>query len=188
MAGLDARGWYRELAKRRRREYLKINLLKNRTSRRISDKINPSFLKNRSSRSITDPEEMDRIMCRSDVVAVCNTQDDLEVASFNNRLVLEIDPDCPDEILFKKIAAELKRARTGKVRRINVKTWAKHRILMLYDLKLMGHEVSKNRKQLAMWMFPEIKNEKRRGDKFDRATEYLAAALHSLNTLRAQTA
>jgi hypothetical protein len=126
-------------------------------------------------------------MCRTDVVAICNTQDDLEVAHYNGRVVLEIDPACPDEILFKKIAIVLKRARKGKSRRINTRAWEKHRILALYDLKLMGYDLSKDRKQLAAWLFQEISDEKRRGDKFDRAIKYLGAALSSLKTLRAQT-
>jgi hypothetical protein len=101
--------------------------------------------------------------------------------------VLEIDPNCPDEILFEKIATVLKRARNKPARRINTKAWAEHRILALYDLRLMGYDLSKDRKQLAAWLFPEINNEKPRGDKFDRANEYLKAAMASLNALRAQS-
>ena len=134
MARLDERGWYRELAKRQRREYFKAT---------------PRLYK---GRRIADPEEMDRIMCRTDVVAVCTTSDDLEVAQFNGQLVLEIDPACLDEILFEKIATELKRVRNGKSRQISTKGWAKHRILALYDLKLRGYDVSKDRKQLSAWL------------------------------------
>jgi hypothetical protein len=110
----------------------------------------------------------------------------VEAAHFNGRLVLEIDPACPDEILFEKIATQLERVRHGKARRINTDAWPAHRILALYDLKLMAYDFSKDRKQLAAWLFPEITNEKRRGDKFDRAIKYLKAAMASLNALRAQ--
>jgi hypothetical protein len=51
-----------------------------------------------------------------------------------------------------------------------------------------GYDFSKERKQLAAWLFPEIKGDKRRGYKFDRAIEYLNAALSSLNGIRAQAA
>jgi hypothetical protein len=51
----------------------------------------------------------------------------------------------------------------------------------------MGYDLSKDRKQLAAWPFPEINNEKRRGDKFDRAIGYLKAAMASLKALRAQS-
>jgi hypothetical protein len=131
---------------------------------------------------------MDRIMCRTEVVALCENSNDLKVALFNKRLVLEIDPACPKEILFKKITALLKRVPNKKARRINTKAWASHRILVLYDLKLMGYEFSKERKQLAAWLFPEINSDKQRGYKFDRAKEYLDEALSSLNTIRAQAA
>jgi hypothetical protein len=180
MSRLDARGWYRELAKRQRREYLKS------TPRVYIKGAIPRSYKDRSFRRIANPEEMDQIMCRTDVVAVCETQNDLEVAHFNRRLVLEIDPACPDEILFKEIATLLKRVRHGKARRINTKAWGAHRILALYDFKLLGYDFSKERKQLAAWLFPEINDDKQRGDKFDRAIEYLEAALSSLNTIRAQ--
>jgi hypothetical protein len=168
MARLDDRGWYRELAKRQRREFLLANPR--------PDK----------GRRIADPEEMDRIMGRTEVVALCNTPNDLEIARFNKRLVLEIDPACPQEILFEKIAALLKRTQNEKARRINTKAWAEHRIIALYDLKLEGYDLSKERKQLSEWLFPEINDDKRRGDKFDRAVKYLKAALSSLNTIRAQ--
>lgn len=164
---LDTRGWYRELAERRRREYLKIT--------------EGDF----KGQRIVDPEEMDRILCRTDVVAVCNTQDDLAVARFNGRIVLELDPTCPHEKLFRKITEHLP---SRAARQINTKAWAKHRILVLYELKLMDYDASKNRKQLAMWLFPEIKDARRRGDKFDRAVEYLEVAVASLNALRAQSA
>ena len=83
MTLLDPRGWYVELARRQRRKYLKAN---------------PRLYKGRSLRRITDPEEMDRIMCRSEVVAECKTETDLKVARFNGRVVLEIDPACPNEL------------------------------------------------------------------------------------------
>jgi hypothetical protein len=50
----------------------------------------------------------------------------------------------------------------------------------------MGFDFSKDRKQLAVWLFREIKDEKQRGDKFDRARKYLEDALSSLGALRAQ--
>jgi hypothetical protein len=173
MKRLDTKGWYRQLEERRQYE---------RTNSDPRDPDEPQL------RRVTDPNELDHLMCRSDVVAECKTKDDLEVAHFNGRLVLEIDPDCPDEILFEKIATLLKRVRNGKARRIKTKAWAAHRILALYDLKLMGYDFSKERKQLAAWLFPEINDGKQRGDKFDRAIKYLKAALSSLNTVRAQAA
>jgi hypothetical protein len=166
----DVRGWYRELAKRQRRQDLKAN---------------PPPLK--KGRPIRDPLEMDRVMCRTDVVAECKDETDLDAALFNKRIVLAIDPNCPSDLLFKKIGAILDEPRNRHSRRINTKHWAEHRILMLYDLELMGHDTSKERKQLAQWLFPEVRSQKSRGDKFDRAMQYLDGAKELLPALRAQS-
>jgi hypothetical protein len=170
MPRLGIRGWYRELAKRQRREYLSAN---------------PSPFK--SGRRISGPFEMDRFMCRTDIVAECKNETDLEVARFNGRIVLEIETACPNGLIFKKIRALLDRARKRPSRRINTKHWTEHRVLVLYDLKLMGYDLSQDRKQLATWLFPNIRSEKFRGDKFDRAKQYLREAISLLPALRAQS-
>jgi len=179
MEKLDARGWYRQLAERKRIEEM------NGDPRDVEPWL----------RQVTDPEEMDRIMCRTDVVAECKTADDVKIAHFNGRVVVEIDPAAPNDLLFSKIAtlldarrALIEGAKLRLARRINVTPWKEHRILALYDLRLLGYDLSRERKQLAAWLFPEIPDGKHRGDKFDRAREYLETALASLNTLRAQSA
>ncbi len=178
MEKLDVRGWYRQLAERKRIEEMKGD-----------PRDAEPWL-----RQITDPEEMDRIMCRVDVVAECKAAADVTIAQFNGRIVIEIDPAAPNDLVFAKIGALLERrraliedAKLRPARRINVTPWREHRILALYDLKLVGYDLSDERKQLAAWLFPEIDSEKKRGDKFDRAKEYLEAALASLSTLRAQS-
>ncbi len=121
MEGLDARGWYIQLAERR--QYEKMG----------GDPRDDYF----QLRQVTDPEELDRVMCRTDVVAECKTPFDLEVAQFNGRVIVEIDTDCPNTIVFAKIAALLKHVRKQEPRLINTKAWQDHRILSLYDLKAM---------------------------------------------------
>jgi hypothetical protein len=106
MKRLDPHGWYVQLEERRQLD------------RADSDPRDPDDPK---LRRVTDPKERDRLMCRTDVVAVCNTPEDLEVARFNGRLVLEIDPHCPDETLFEKIATELNRTRKKKPHRMNTR-------------------------------------------------------------------
>jgi hypothetical protein len=130
---------------------------------------------------------MDRLMCRTDVVAECVSTIDLEVARFNGRIVLEIDQNCPNEIIFEKIKTKLKLARTVKPRHINVSAWIEHRILALYDLKLRGYDLSNERKQLAVWLFSDVIDQKARGDKYDRARELLDDALLQLDLIRAQS-
>src|SRR5271165_4332158 len=226
MAGLDPQGWYRELATRQRRAFVVAHY-------------GPE---NGLERSNDDPEEMDRLMCRTEPVAKVETPLDLKVAQFNGRLVLEVDPDCLEDVLFQKIKGLLKDARKEKIedllnaarkekkkieywltdahtdpaelanllkekekieeeiedlleaareekrkpnRHISFEAWANHRILSLYDLVLMGYDLEGQRKQLAKWLFPEIADQKTRGDKYDRARELLAEALAALKTLRA---
>ena len=68
MKRLDAREWYLQLEERRQIEKSK------------SDPRDPDDPR---LRRVTDPIELDSLMCRTDVVAVCSTQEDLEVAHFN---------------------------------------------------------------------------------------------------------
>lgn len=168
MLRLDDRGWYHELAKRLRREALIANPVSH-----------------GEGQPIRDPFEMDRAMCRTNSVAECKDETDLEVARFNKRIVVEIDPNCPDNLLFKQITTILHQTRKRHARQINTKHWVEHRILVLYDLELMGYDRSKNRKQLAQWLFPKISSQKAQGEKFDRAKQYLDEAKDLLPTLRA---
>jgi hypothetical protein len=169
MLRLDDRGWCLELAKRQRFEALKAN---------------PP--PHRKGQPIRDPFEMDQVMCRAYAVAECKDETDLEVARFNKRIVVEIDPNCPDNLIIKQITAILDQTRKRHARQINTKHWTEHRILVLYDLELMGYDRSKNRKQLAQWLLPKISSQKAQGDKFDRAKRYLDKAKDQLPALRAQ--
>ena len=127
-------------------------------------------------------------MCRNEPVAKVETLLDLEVAQFNGRLVLEIDPKCLNDELIQGVEDFLEAAREDKRRpswHISFDAWSNHRIIPLYDLQLKGHDLGRWRKQLAKWLFPEIADEKARGDKYDRARELLTEALDALPTLRA---
>jgi hypothetical protein len=170
MAGLDSQGWYRELATRQRRAFIVAH-----------------YGPNGLERSNDDPEEMDRLMCRTEPVAKVKTPLDLKVAQFNGRLVLEVDPDCLKSVLFLKIEDFLEAAGEEKrkpSRHISFKAWSSHRILTLSDLQFMGYDPGRRRKQLAKWLFPEIADLMARGDKYDRARELLTEALAVLTTLR----
>jgi hypothetical protein len=175
MKTLDDRGWYRELGRRSQLE-------KHQGDPHAIGPRKPDYP---GLEPVTDPEELDRLMCRTGVVAECNTQADLRIAKFNGRVVVEIDPACSNEILFDEIAALLDQIVSR--RRRNTKAWKKHRILSLYDLKILGYDLSSERKQLARWIFPEIDDETKRGSKFDRAKEHLETAVTSLSVLRAQS-
>ena len=100
-------------------------------------------------------------------VAKVETPEDLNVARFNSRLVLEVDLDCLDDVLFQKIKEFLKVARErrneNRVAAYRSRPWSSHRILTLYDLQLNGYPLRRGRKQLAKWLFPEIADPKARG-------------------------
>ena len=70
---------------------------------------------------------------------------------------------------------------------VTIEQWRVHRIITLHELRLAGHDPRKNRKQLAAWMFPEVKDQRRRGLMLDRAVELLDGALAALAILDAQT-
>lgn len=172
MKDLDIRGWYLQLASRVAYEIKRDE---------FADQENWPY------RPVTDPEEIDAVMCRTTPVALCQTPQELEVAQFNGRIVLEVDPNCPEALLFQEIVRVLRTVREKPVRQVNTRAWAEHRILAMYDLKLADYDLSAERKQLAAWLFPEIENQKTRGDKYDRAREYLDDAIGSIPTLRAQS-
>ena len=65
--------------------------------------------------------------------------------------------------------------------------WSKHRLVELYDLMLMGYDPVKDRKKMAAWLFPEIRNPQGRGKKLDRAAKLLNEALDSVRMIDAQT-
>ena len=181
MAGLDPHGWYRELATRQRRAFVVAHYGPENSLERSNQSA-------AGLRPIDDPEEMDRLMCRTEPVAKVETPLDLKVAQFNGRLVLEVDPDCLKGVLFQKIEDFLEAAREEKrkpSRHISFEAWANLRILTRYDLHLKGYDLKRRRKQLAKWLFPEIDNPKARSDKYDRARKSLKDALAALPTLRA---
>jgi hypothetical protein len=169
--GLDAGGWYRELAGLARRRFLEAN-----------------YSPEERSRAVRDPYEMDRLMCRAEPVALVETALDLKVARFNSRLVVEIDPGCLPKVLYEKIGELLASARNQKpsLHHVQPEAWASHRILALFDLELHGEDLQ-NRKQLALWLFPAVKDEKARGDRYDRACELLQRAKDAWPILRAQS-
>jgi hypothetical protein len=152
MASLDPQGWYRELATRQRRAHIRKHYDPENWSQ-LGTEFAAGF------KPVDDPQEMDRLMCRTDLVAKVETPQDLAAAQINGRLVLEIDPDCLKGVLFQKIKDFLETAREEKrkpSRHISFEAWSHHRIITMYDLQLKGHDLRRRRKQLAKWLFPEI--------------------------------
>jgi hypothetical protein len=175
MRSLDARGWWRELATRLRQAEIGARY----------DDDDLAEMKREGWPPVADPAEMDRLMCRDEPIAVVRNEMDLKIAELNSRLVVEIDTDAHNDVLIRVLKAmfDVKRGQTTP-RRQSFKPWADHRILSLLELKLSGHDPDNHRKQLACWLFPEIKDEIARGHKFDDACDHLDRALASLGLLK----
>lgn len=177
MQNLDKQGWGRALADFARREAIDAEF-KPEDWKHLKRELDGGF-------APVGSEEMDRLMCRMEPVAIVETEHDLGVALFNGRLVLEFDLACTTDLLCKKLKECLESARKRKPsgHDINIRAWANHRILALYELKLRGYDLRDDRKQLAKWLFPEIGEVKARGNKYDRARELLEQARSSARML-----
>ncbi|MGJ0393309.1 MAG: hypothetical protein ACR650_11285 [Methylocystis sp.] len=176
MGSLDASGWYREIAGRLRREGIAQHYRADELARLKEDFcVAP----------VDDPFEMDKLMCRKEPVAVVRNETDLRVATFNGRLVIEIDTDVHEEVLLRSIKTVISSCGAHPPRRKQFGAWVEHRILAFLDLLLLGYAPEKDRKQMAQWLFPEINDVEERGKKFDRAGGYLRDAIACLRSLRA---
>jgi hypothetical protein len=118
-------------------------------------------------------------------------------------ILIAVDPRTPD--LRKRLTAEAKDIRakhplpikargrpsgSTDVAGINANKlgqWRYHRIVDLYDLIYEGHNPHKERKQLAAWLFSEIRDQRKRGENLDRAIDLLDEALAMLPMIDAQT-
>jgi hypothetical protein len=65
--------------------------------------------------------------------------------------------------------------------------WRSHRIIELHELRLQGYNPQKQRKQISYWLFPELNDQRKRGEKLDRAVELLDEALAGTRVIDAQT-
>ena len=119
-------------------------------------------------------------------------------------VVISIDPHVPNlASSLKKIIGEIRKDYPFPVRRkvgrqsiegdmplfdeTDLQQWKDHRILALYDLRLRDFVRPEQRKQIASWLFPEIKNQTDRGNKLDKAQKILDQFLSSLRSIDAQT-
>ncbi|TLG72786.1 hypothetical protein [Methylocystis sp. B8] len=175
MQGLNAYGWYKEIAARLRREVI---------AQRYSDEELRGW-KEQGLAPYEDPTDIDRFMYRTEPVAVVRDAKDLRIANCNDRLVVEIDVNVHDDVLIRSLKAVIDGRRAQRPRRSRFSAWTDHRILALFDLRLMGYNLDGERTQLALWLFPEIENAEVRGRKFDRARGYLDDAIASQDSLRA---
>jgi hypothetical protein len=152
---------------------------------------------------VTDPDEINAFLCRPSAVTQVASKEDAEHALKSGMILIAVDPNTPDlrKRLEKEVAAirnkhplPIKgRGRPGKttdvagIEPVLVDQWRAHRIIALLHLQLSGHDPRTNRKQAAEWMFPEEKDQRKRGLKLDRALELLDQAIAACRMIDAQT-
>jgi hypothetical protein len=114
--------------------------------------------------------------------------------------LIAVDPNTPD--LAKRLGTEAEKIRKahplpikkprGRPNKpgniaISMNAWRVYRIVELHEFRLKGYDPRKERKQMAAWLYPEQKNERKRGEMLDRAVELLDEALAATRVVDAQT-
>jgi hypothetical protein len=119
-------------------------------------------------------------------------------------VLIAVDPSVPDlHDRLRKIGQEIRakhplplarpRGRptiSGDVDGVSVadlRAWRDHRILALAECIHIGNSPRKDRKQLAAWLFPEIKDQTERGKKLDKAAKLLEQLRASVRVIDSQT-
>ncbi len=151
---------------------------------------------------ITDPDEINKFLCRPSAVSEISSKEDADQVLRLGMILIAIDPNTPN--LVERLSAVVKairkrhplkkqRGRPSKAPDVpgigldTVGRWRDHRIVALHDLRLRGYDPRKDRKQLAAWMFPEQKDQRKRGQMLDRSRRLLDEALAGVRSLDAQT-
>jgi hypothetical protein len=150
---------------------------------------------------ITDLDEINAFLCRLPAVSQVTSKEAAIHALESGLILIAVDPHTPNlserlGVEAKKIRAKhplpMKKKRGRPSDQTNIagidadklEQWRTHRIIALHELRLSGY---KARKQIAKWMFPEIKGQRKRGDRLDRAVELLDEALAAARMIDAQT-
>jgi hypothetical protein len=153
---------------------------------------------------LTDLDEINRFLCRPSGVSQIESAEQADNALRLGMILIAVDPNTPD--LARRLGAEAEKIRkahplpikkppgrpSGTTDLVGIdanklEQWRAHRILALHELRLSGYDPTKDRKQIAEWMFPEIKDQRKRGSKLDRAVEFLDEALAAARVIDAQT-
>jgi hypothetical protein len=158
-------------------------------------------------RGLTPPTDLDEInafLCRPPPVSQIDSAEKADHALRLGIILIAVDPNTPD--LAKRIGTEAEKIRqthpllvkkshgrpskSGNIGIINpaiLNAWRVHRIVELHELRLKGYDPRKERKQIAAWLYPEQKNQHKRGEMLDRAVDLLDGALTAARAIDAQT-
>jgi hypothetical protein len=153
---------------------------------------------------MTDPDAINKFLCRLPPVSRIGSIDDAQHALRLGMILIAIDRNTPN--LKKRLDEEAKTIRKEHPLPVNkqrgrprepvdvvgfdagkVRQWRAHRIISLHELLLKGYDLHRDRKQLAAWMFPEQKDQRKRGLLLDRSAKLLHEALVGQRVIDAQT-
>jgi hypothetical protein len=153
---------------------------------------------------MTDPDEINKFLVRPPPVSQIGSIEDAQHALRLGMILIAVDRNTPD--LAQRLNDEAKAIRKMNPLPIKkqpgrpsdstdvagfgarkIEQWRAHRIVSLHELRLKGYDPCKKRKELAAWMFPEHKDQRKRGQMLDRSVELLDEALAAQRVLDAQT-
>jgi hypothetical protein len=201
MRNWDARRFFRELVIRQgTHDWEQERGEWKRSKKSAFDPLGETYLR---GTPVTDPDEINKFLCRPPAVSQITSKEDAIHALRLGLILIAVDPHAPN--LADKLNIEAKKIRAKYPLPIKprgrpsdsidvvgidankVEQWRIHRIVALHELRLKGYDPRKERKQLAAWMFPEIRDKRKRGLKLDRAVELLDEALAATREIDAQT-
>jgi hypothetical protein len=153
---------------------------------------------------IIDFDEINNFLCRPAAVSQIGSVEEAAHALRLNYILIAVDPNTPN--IEQRLIAEAKKIRKKHRLRLKrspgrprssadttspdarkVQQWRDHRIVALHDLRLNGYDPRKQRMQVAALMFPEIKDQSRRGRKLDRAVKLLDEVPATARSIEAMT-
>jgi hypothetical protein len=153
---------------------------------------------------LADLDEINAFLCRPPPVSQIDSAEKADHALRLGMILIAVDPNTPD--LTKRLGTEAEKIRqthpllikksrgrpskSGNIGIINpaiLNAWRVHRIVELHELRLKGYDPRKERKQMAAWLYPDQKNQRKRGEMLDRGVELLDEALAAARVIDAQT-
>jgi hypothetical protein len=164
---------------------------------------NPDWEKRQIYPGFETADDFQRFLVRPDPVTIIEDDETAKHALSLDMVLIGVDPNVSDlEVRLRKVAKEIREkhplpmARRGRPRKsgdidgvsdTDVRAWRNHRVLALRKLEHKGYNLSDDRKQLAWWLFPEVKDQVKRGHKLDKAVELLEQLCVAIRVIDAQT-
>jgi hypothetical protein len=153
---------------------------------------------------LSDPDEINKFLCRPPSVGQIESAEEAKEVLSAGMVLIAVDPNTPDlKTRLQLEATKIRKAHPLSIQRgrgrpskssdiagvgaETLKQWRAYRIIELHELRLEGYDPQKERKQVAAWLFPEQRDQRKRGEMLDGAVRLLNEALASARIIDAQT-